>query len=304
MLLVDDIQFIAGKNATQDEFFHTFNALYESQKQIIVTCDRPIKEMKNLEDRIKTRLEWGLSADIQPPDTELRMAIIRKKAEEVNLKLPEEVVEFLAKRLSDNVRKIEGGVKKAIRFPLSFGRGNRPAACGTRGERPAPRRRTKERAHRKSHSRRMRQIQHFKRDDPRKKADEQYRHRTPCLHVRTQGSCRYDFQRHRRGFFLRSHFSHVRYAENRAGTRSRSRIFRRNRRADPRTERKKRRRCIYQFHKKTRPPAPFQKADLSTIFPQTACVQKCGKRPSFFSTFLKNFFHSPFNSACPVFFLL
>ena len=118
ILLVDDIQFIAGKSATQDEFFHTFNALYEAQKQIIVTCDRPIREMKNLEERIRTRLEWGLSADITPPDTELRMAIIRKKAEEVNLTLPEEIVEFMAKKLKDNVRLIEGGVKKlaAIRF--------------------------------------------------------------------------------------------------------------------------------------------------------------------------------------------
>ena len=118
ILLVDDIQFIAGKGATQDEFFHTFNALYEAQKQIIVTCDRPIREMKNLEERIRTRLEWGLSADITAPDTELRMAIIRKKAEEVNLILPEEIVEFMAKKLKDNVRLIEGGVKKlaAIRF--------------------------------------------------------------------------------------------------------------------------------------------------------------------------------------------
>lgn len=118
ILLVDDIQFIAGKSATQDEFFHTFNALYEAQKQIIVTCDRPIREMKNLEERIRTRLEWGLSADITPPDTELRMAIIRKKAEEVNLTLPEDIVEFMAKKLKDNVRLIEGGVKKlsAIRF--------------------------------------------------------------------------------------------------------------------------------------------------------------------------------------------
>lgn len=118
ILLVDDIQFIAGKSATQDEFFHTFNALYEAQKQIIVTCDRPIREMKNLEERIRTRLEWGLSADITPPDTELRMAIIRKKAEEVNLRLPEDIVEFMAKKLKDNVRLIEGGVKKlsAIRF--------------------------------------------------------------------------------------------------------------------------------------------------------------------------------------------
>lgn len=118
ILLVDDIQFIAGKNATQDEFFHTFNALYETQKQIIVTCDRPIHNMKNLEERIRTRLEWGLSADITPPDTELRIAIIKKKAEEVNLSLPDEIVELMAKKLKDNIRLIEGGIKKlaAMRF--------------------------------------------------------------------------------------------------------------------------------------------------------------------------------------------
>lgn len=121
ILLVDDIQFIAGRAATQDEFFHTFNALYESQKQIIVTCDRQIREMKNLEDRIRTRLEWGLSADITPPDAELRMAIIRKKAEELNLTLSEDVVEFMAKKLKDNVRLIEGGIKKlaAMRFIMN-----------------------------------------------------------------------------------------------------------------------------------------------------------------------------------------
>lgn len=112
ILLVDDIQFIAGKSATQDEFFHTFNVLYEAQKQIIVTCDRQIREMKNLEERIRTRLEWGISADIQPPDTELRMAIIRKKAEEYKLALSEDIVEYLAQRLRGNVRRIEGGVKK------------------------------------------------------------------------------------------------------------------------------------------------------------------------------------------------
>ncbi len=118
ILLVDDIQFIAGKSATQDEFFHTFNSLYEAQKQIIVTCDRPIHDMKNLEERIRTRLEWGLSADITPPDTELRIAIIKKKAEELNLILPDEIVEFMAKKLKDNIRIIEGGIKKlaAIRF--------------------------------------------------------------------------------------------------------------------------------------------------------------------------------------------
>lgn len=118
ILLIDDIQFIAGKSSTQEEFFHTFNALYEAEKQIIVTCDRPINEMKNLEERIRTRLEWGLPVDITPPDTELRMAIIRKKAEEVNLDLDEEIVEFMAKKLKSNVRLIEGGVKKlsALRF--------------------------------------------------------------------------------------------------------------------------------------------------------------------------------------------
>ena len=118
ILLVDDIQFIAGKSATQDEFFHTFNVLYEAQKQIIVTCDRPIHEMKNLEERIRTRLEWGLPADITPPDAVLRTAIIRKKAEELNLSLSEEVVEFISSKLKDNIRLIEGGIKKlsAIRF--------------------------------------------------------------------------------------------------------------------------------------------------------------------------------------------
>lgn len=118
ILLVDDIQFIAGKNATQDEFFHTFNVLYEAQKQIIVTCDRQICEMKNLEERIRTRLEWGISADIQPPDTELRIAILRKKAEEYKLTLSEDIVEYLAGRLRGNVRRIEGGIKKlrALQF--------------------------------------------------------------------------------------------------------------------------------------------------------------------------------------------
>ena len=118
ILLVDDIQFIAGKPATQDEFFHTFDELYVAQKRIIVTCDRPIYEMKNLNERICTRFEWGLSADIQPPDIELRMAIIRKKAEEVKITLPEDVVEYLANKLRGNVRRIEGGVKKlaAVQF--------------------------------------------------------------------------------------------------------------------------------------------------------------------------------------------
>lgn len=112
VLLIDDIQFIAGKIATQEEFFHTFNALFEWKKQIILTSDRPPREIKQLEDRLKTRFEWGLIADIEPPDLELRIAIIKKKAEQVNVEIPQEVLTFLAENLRSNIRQIEGAIKK------------------------------------------------------------------------------------------------------------------------------------------------------------------------------------------------
>ncbi len=112
VLLIDDIQFIAGKTSTQEEFFHTFNALYEDHKQIILTSDRPPREIKPLEDRLVTRFEWGILADIQPPDMELRVAIIKKKAEQVKLKMSDEVLEFLAENLRSNIRQIEGAIKK------------------------------------------------------------------------------------------------------------------------------------------------------------------------------------------------
>ena len=112
VLLIDDIQFIAGKMSTQEEFFHTFNALHEDGKQIILTSDRPPREIKTLEDRLKTRFEWGLIADIQPPDLELRTAIIKKKAEQVHLTLPDNVMTFLAENLRSNIRQIEGAIKK------------------------------------------------------------------------------------------------------------------------------------------------------------------------------------------------
>ncbi|MBO5939515.1 MAG: chromosomal replication initiator protein DnaA [Clostridia bacterium] len=112
ILLLDDIQFIAGKNATQEEFFHTFNTLYEERKQIILTSDRPPKDIPTLEDRLKTRFEWGLLADIQPPDLELRIAIIKKKAEQVSIDIPDEVLTFLAENLRSNIRQIEGAIKK------------------------------------------------------------------------------------------------------------------------------------------------------------------------------------------------
>ncbi len=112
VLLIDDIQFIAGKVSTQEEFFHTFNALYENGKQIILTSDRPPREIKTLEDRLVTRFEWGLIADVQPPDLELRTAIIKKKAEQVNVKIPDDVLSFLAENLRSNIRQIEGAIKK------------------------------------------------------------------------------------------------------------------------------------------------------------------------------------------------
>ncbi len=112
LLLIDDIQFIAGKERTQEEFFHTFNALYEAKKQIVLTSDRPPKEINTLEDRMKTRFEWGLLADIQPPDYETRMAIIQAKAKDLGIQLPNDVVHIIAETLHSNVRQLEGTVKK------------------------------------------------------------------------------------------------------------------------------------------------------------------------------------------------
>lgn len=112
VLLIDDIHFIAGKEATQEEFFHTFNALYEARKQIVFTSDVPPREMKTLEDRLKSRFEWGLLADIQPPDIETRINIINKKAEQLGIEIPYNIAEMLATKIKTNIRKLEGAVKK------------------------------------------------------------------------------------------------------------------------------------------------------------------------------------------------
>jgi chromosomal replication initiator protein len=112
MLLLDDIQFIAGKESTQTEFFHTFEALYEDKKQIIITSDRPPKELTALEDRIRSRFEAGLLVDIQPPDYELRMAILRDKISQSHMQIPLEVIDFLANNLQENIRQLEGVVKR------------------------------------------------------------------------------------------------------------------------------------------------------------------------------------------------
>ena len=112
ILLIDDVQFISGKVSTQEEFFHTFNALHDNHKQIILSSDRPPKDIGHLADRLKSRFEWGIIADIQAPDLELRMAIIKKKAEQVDIEIPNDVVTLLAENLRSNIRQIEGAIKK------------------------------------------------------------------------------------------------------------------------------------------------------------------------------------------------
>ncbi len=121
-LLIDDIQFIAGKMSIQEEFFHTFNALFEEKKQIILTSDRPPRDIKLLEDRLKSRFEWGLLADIEPPDLELRIAIIKNKAEQVNVTIPDDVLNFLGENLRSNIRQIEGAIKKLGALSFLSGR--------------------------------------------------------------------------------------------------------------------------------------------------------------------------------------
>lgn len=111
-MLVDDVQFIGGKESTQEEFFHTFNALYEAKKQIVLTSDRPPKEIQSLVDRLRNRFESGLIADIQPPDFETRSAIIKRKAELLEIDVPDDVCEYIATKLKANIRQLEGVVKK------------------------------------------------------------------------------------------------------------------------------------------------------------------------------------------------
>ncbi len=116
VLLIDDIQFLSGKERIQEEFFHTFNALHEAHKQIVLTCDRPPNEIQGLEQRLVSRFEWGLSTDLQPPDVETRLAILRKKAKAMEVSLPNEVLNFIAERIRTNIRRLEGALTRVASF--------------------------------------------------------------------------------------------------------------------------------------------------------------------------------------------
>ena len=116
VLLIDDIQFLAGKERIQEEFFHTFNALHEAHRQIVLTCDRPASEIQNLEQRLVSRFEWGLVTDLQQPDIETRVAILRKKEKSMGMKLPDEIVDFLANRIRSNIRRLEGALIRVASY--------------------------------------------------------------------------------------------------------------------------------------------------------------------------------------------
>jgi len=118
VLVIDDIHFIAGKESTQEEFFHTFNTLYDAHKQIIISSDRPVKEISNLEEKLVSRFSWGLTTDIQPPDLETRVAILKKKIEREPVSVPDEVIFFIAQLIKTNIRELEGALIRAIAYSL------------------------------------------------------------------------------------------------------------------------------------------------------------------------------------------
>jgi chromosomal replication initiator protein len=122
VLLIDDVQFLAGKERIQEEFFHTFNTLHETHRQIVLTSDRPASEIQNLEQRLVSRFEWGLTTDLQPPDVETRLAILRKKEENLGVRLRDDVIQFLAQRIRSNIRRLEGAMIRVASYASLTGK--------------------------------------------------------------------------------------------------------------------------------------------------------------------------------------
>jgi chromosomal replication initiator protein len=122
VLLIDDIQFLQGKERIQEEFFHTFNALHDAHKQIVLTCDRPANEIQGLEQRLISRFEWGMTADLKAPDVETRLAILNKKAAALSVKLPDPIITFLAHRIRTNIRRLEGALVRVAAYAQLSGK--------------------------------------------------------------------------------------------------------------------------------------------------------------------------------------